>query len=61
MPHLLQRLTVFNPVYHFVVISRASLLKGSGIGALWPNFLALFVFTFVLVLLSVWRFRKQLS
>jgi ABC-2 type transport system permease protein len=61
MPHLLQRLTVFNPVYHFVVISRASLLKGSGIGALWPNFLALFVFTLVLVLLSVWRFRKQLS
>jgi ABC-2 type transport system permease protein len=61
MPRVLQRLTIFNPVYHFVAISRASLLKGSGIGALWPNFLALFVFTLVLVALSVWRFRKQLS
>ena len=61
MPRILQRLTAFNPVYHFVVISRASLLKGSGFGALWPHFLALFAFTLVLVVLSVWRFRKQLS
>jgi ABC-2 type transport system permease protein len=61
MPHILQRLTAFNPVYHFVVISRASLLKGSGFGTLWPHFLALTAFTLVLVVLSVWRFRKQLS
>jgi len=61
MPHILQRLTVLNPVYHFVVISRATLLKGSGFAALWPNFLALLLFTVVLVSLSVWRFRKQLS
>ena len=31
------------------------------IRALWPNFLALSAFTLVLVSLSVWRFRKQLS
>ncbi len=61
MPQVLQRLTIFNPIYHFVVISRATLLKGSGFAALWPNFLALFAFTIVLVSLSVWRFRKQLS
>ena len=61
MPWILQKLTMFNPVYHFVVISRASLLKGSGFGALWPHFLALFAFTSILVVLSVWRFRKQLS
>jgi ABC-2 type transport system permease protein len=61
MPHIFQAITPLNPVYHFVVISRASLLKGSGIGALWPHFLALFAFTLVLVVLSVWRFRKQLS
>ncbi len=41
MPRIFQRLTVFNPVHHFVVIARAALLKGSGIEALWPNFLAL--------------------
>jgi ABC-2 type transport system permease protein len=61
MPRIFQRLTIFNPVYHFVVIARAALLKGSGMAALWPNFLALTAFTVVLVVLSVWRFRKQLS
>jgi ABC-2 type transport system permease protein len=61
MPRIFQRLTIFNPVYHFVVIARAALLKGSGLEALWPHFLALTAFTLVLVVLSVWRFRKQLS
>jgi len=61
MPVIFQKLTILNPVFHFVVISRAALLKGSGISALWPNFLALTAFTLVLVTLSVWRFRKQLS
>ena len=28
---------------------------------LWPNFLGLLLITLVLVSLSVWRFRKQLS
>jgi ABC-type transport system involved in multi-copper enzyme maturation permease subunit len=37
------------------------MLKGSGFMAVWPNFLALFLFTFALVSLSIWRFRKQLS
>ncbi len=31
------------------------------IATLWPNVLALLVYTFVLVSLSIWRFRKQLS
>ena len=61
MPKWLQPLTVPNPIHHFAVVVRASMMKGSGIGTLWPNFLALFLFTFALVALSVWRFRKQLS
>lgn len=61
MPSWLQPFTVVNPIHHFAAITRAGLLKGSGFDALWPNFLALFVFTVVLVALSVWRFRKQLS
>jgi len=43
------------------VIARGSMLRGSGLNTLWPNFLILFAFTLVLVSLSVWRFRKQLS
>jgi ABC-2 type transport system permease protein len=61
MPRILQRLTIFNPIYHYVIIARATLLKGSGFGALWPHFLALLIFTMALVWLSVWRFRKQLA
>jgi drug efflux transport system permease protein len=61
MPVWMQHLTIANPIHHFAVIARASLLKGSGFGALWPNFLGLFAFTAILVMLSVWRFRQQLS
>jgi ABC-type transport system involved in multi-copper enzyme maturation permease subunit len=34
---------------------------GSGIDVLWPNFLALIGFTLLLILISTWRFRKQLG
>lgn len=61
MPQWLQPLTILNPVHHFVAIVRGALLKGSGFAALWPNFLGLAAFTLVLVSLSVWRFRNQLS
>jgi ABC-2 type transport system permease protein len=61
MPKWLQPFTVVNPIHHFATIVRAGMLKGSGFSTLWPNFLGLFIFTFVLVALSVWRFRKQLS
>lgn len=61
MPRWMQSLTVLNPIHHFATIARSGMLKGSGIVALWPNFLALLIFTVVLVSLSVWRFGKQLS
>lgn len=61
MPHWMQPFTRFNPIYHFGVIARAVMLKGSGLDTLWPNFMALAAFTLVLVSLSVWRFRKQLG
>jgi ABC-2 type transport system permease protein len=61
MPKWLQPVAQFNPIQHFGQISRGAMLKGSGIDTLWPNFLALLAFTVVLVALSIWRFRKQLS
>jgi ABC-2 type transport system permease protein len=61
MPKWLQPVDQFNPIQHFGQISRGAMLKGSGIDTLWPNFLALSAFTLVLVSLSIWRFRKQLS
>jgi ABC-2 type transport system permease protein len=61
MPKWLQPLTIINPINHFASIARGSMLKGSGLDALWPNFLGLTIITIVLLSLSVWRFRKQLS
>jgi len=61
LPAWMRPLTNINPIYHFGIIARGSMLRGSGLETLWPNFLALFAFTLILVSLSVWRFRKQLS
>jgi ABC-2 type transport system permease protein len=61
MPRWMQPVTIVNPIHHFATIVRGGMLKGSGFVALWPNFLGLLIFTFVLVSLSIWRFRKQLS
>lgn len=61
MPEWLRPWTAVNPVYHFGVITRASLIKGSGFTDLWTHVLALALFALVLVSISVWRFRKQLA
>jgi ABC-2 type transport system permease protein len=61
MPKWLQPLTIPNPVANWAIIARAALIKGSGIDVLWPNFLALFLFTAILLTLSVVRYRKQLA
>jgi len=61
IPAWLQPLVSINPIRHFSVIARSSMIKGSGFATLWPDFLVLSIFTFVMVSLSVWRFRKQLS
>jgi len=61
MPSWLQPVTIVNPIHHFAEIARGSMLKGSNIETLWPNFLALSIITLVLLSLSVFRFRKQLS
>jgi ABC-2 type transport system permease protein len=61
MPKWIQPLTIVNPIRHFGVIARGVLVKGSGFDELWPNLLALVLFTLVLLSLSVARFRKQLG
>ena|ERR1051325_5893798 len=61
MPGWLRPVTIINPIHHFANIARGGMLKGSGFATLWPNFLALFVLTVVLLALSIWRFRKQLA
>ncbi|MBV8154712.1 MAG: ABC transporter permease [Candidatus Eremiobacteraeota bacterium] len=61
MPKWLQPFTVPNPVANWAIIARGALVKGSTFDVLWPNFLALALFTAVLLTLSVIRYRKQLA
>jgi ABC-2 type transport system permease protein len=61
MPSWMRPFTAVNPVYHYGVIARATLIKGSGLIDLWPNVLALMIFAIGLVSVSVWRFRRQLG
>lgn len=61
MPQWIQPITYLNPVRHFGIIVRSILFKATSIDTLYPNFLALLAFAVILVLLSVGRFRKQLS
>ncbi len=61
MPSWMRPWTALNPVYHFGVIARASLIKGSGFADLWVDLVALAAFAVVLMSISVWRFRQQLS
>jgi len=61
MPSWMRPWTALNPIYHFGFITRACLIKGSGLADVWPHLLALLVIAVVLVSVSVWRFRQQLS
>jgi ABC-2 type transport system permease protein len=58
MPPLFQWLTLVNPVRHYLEIVRAIFLKGAGLEALWPQFLALSGMGAGLLWFAAGRFRK---
>ncbi len=58
MPAGFRYLTLFNPLRHFLEIVRAIFLKGAGLGALWPQFLALVLLGATTLALAGRRFRK---
>ena len=61
MPEVLQWLTHINPLRYYLVLVRATFLKGVGLDVLWPNILALALIAGVLMTVSVLRFRKTLE
>ena len=61
MPAWMRSLTVINPVYHFGFMSRGVLIRGASFIDLWPHLVALAAIATVLMAVSVWRFRQQLS
>ncbi|MGD2180750.1 ABC transporter permease [Lusitaniella coriacea LEGE 07167] len=60
MPPLLQSLSFFNPLRHYVAIVRGIMLKGVGLDVLGFHAIALFLFAVVILSVSINRFRRQL-
>lgn len=61
MPLVIRYLSWLNPLRHYITIVRSLLLRGVGLGVLWPHVLALLVFVILLLSISIYRFRRQLS
>ena len=58
MPRGFQWLTLLNPVRHYMEVVRAIFLKGAGLEALWPQFLALAVMGPGVLWFATKRFHK---
>ena len=61
MPEVFQWITLLNPVRHFLEIVRGIFLKGEGIAALWPQYVALAVMAVGVLRLAVLRFPKTVG
>jgi ABC-2 type transport system permease protein len=61
MPQVLQWFTYINPLRYYLVVIRGVLLKGVGLGVLWPEFVAMAILANCLLVLSILRFRKTLE
>lgn len=61
MPLVLQWITVVIPARYFVSGLRAILLRGNGLGELWPECFALVAFAAVMIALSTARFGRTVA
>ena len=61
MPDFLQWITYLDPLRYFLVIIRATFLKGVGMEVLWPQMLSLTTIALVLLSIAVLRFKKSLD
>lgn len=58
MPDWAQSLDRINPIYYFIRVMRMILLKGSTFTNIIPEFISISVYAFIILSLSVWRYRK---
>jgi ABC-2 type transport system permease protein len=61
MPTAIQWLAEVLPLTHFLRIIRGVMLRGAPLHELWPDVLALVVFTALMMALAILRFRKRLD
>jgi ABC-2 type transport system permease protein len=59
MPKWAQAITYVNPLKYFIQVMRAVYLKGSGVGELAPQMVALLIFAAGANLTAVWTYRKR--
>lgn len=60
MPYVLQLSTYLVPARYYLAILRGIFLKGTGIEALWPDFVALIVYSTLTIMTSAMIFKKKL-
>ena len=60
-PRWLYLLTFLIPLRYILVIVRSNFLKGSSFMALWPQFVAMGLFSIGIFVFGLTRFRKQLN
>ena len=60
MPDIFQRLTLANPLRHFLEIVRGIFLRGAGIADLWVQFTVLSAMAVTGLSVATWRFRRTL-
>ena len=61
MPEIFQRLTLANPLRHFLEIVRGVFLKGAGVGELRTQFLVLAGMAAAILLIATHRFRRSVG
>jgi ABC-2 type transport system permease protein len=61
MPMPLQVIASIFPSRYFVTFLRGVLLKGSGFSVLWPNLLAMAVFSVLVLAIATKRFRRRVA
>ena len=61
MPEFFFQLGRLLPITFYLQIMRGIVLKGVGIAALWPQVLALVIYTSIVLSVSVVKFRKKLA
>jgi ABC-2 type transport system permease protein len=59
MPVVLQTIAPIFPIYHYMTIFRAILLKGVGLSAFWPHLAAAFAIGTVVLSVTIWFLGRQ--
>ena len=61
MPRVVQYITLLNPMRYFMKVIRGIMMKGAGVEALYPEILAMFVFSAIIFTISWVRFSKRIT